>query len=488
MTAKEVVDKYVFLTAGACGPCRFGMYVTEYRKALRDAGFDGFKVVLFQQTGGLKQATGEESGLDLSPAFFWAIVKAIVAGDVLNAMGYRMRPYEVTAGDTDRAIERCKKVIYDALENKTNILAALWKCKPIMAGVKVDKTLSKPKVSIIGEFWAMTTEGDGNYQLQRFLESEGAEADIQLVTAWLLYTVWEGTHDTKDRADLRGADASKYGLGDIAGDSFGVAKKLAALNGAAFAIRALFQTFAHTMGLYGYKLPNMDAIAQISHEYYNNDLRGGEGHMEVGKLIMNTIHSKAHMTLSVKPFGCMPSAGVSDGVQSAITEKFPGTIFCPVETSGDGRVNFYSRVQMYLFKAKKAAVAEYERALSDAGVTREEVKAFLEANPRYASSLHKAPHIYAGNCADIAAEVAPFITQSRAERIKGRLLGTAKATAKAAKDSPHVVLEMFKDAVETAPSVAARLKEDLLLLQETRKAKKAKKSAPVLEESAHAAE
>ena len=26
----------------------------------------------------------------------------------------------------------------------------------------------------------MTTEGDGNYGLQRFLESEGAECDIQL--------------------------------------------------------------------------------------------------------------------------------------------------------------------------------------------------------------------------------------------------------------------------------------------------------------------
>ena len=36
------------------------MYVTEYRKALRDAGFDGFRVMLFQQTGGLKQATGDE--------------------------------------------------------------------------------------------------------------------------------------------------------------------------------------------------------------------------------------------------------------------------------------------------------------------------------------------------------------------------------------------------------------------------------------------
>jgi predicted nucleotide-binding protein (sugar kinase/HSP70/actin superfamily) len=487
MTAKEVVEKYVFLTAGACGPCRFGMYVTEYRKALRDAGFDGFKVVLFQQTGGLKQATGEESGLDLSPAFFWAIVKALVAGDVLNALGYRIRPYEVTAGDTDRAIDQCKEIIYKALENKTNIMLALRRCKPIIAAVKVDKTLAKPKVSIIGEFWAMTTEGDGNYQLQRFLESEGAEADIQLVSAWLLYTVWEGKHDTTDRANLRGADTAKYGLGEIEGDVFGIAKKLAGLTGAGMAIRALFQTFAHAMGLYGYKLPNMDDIASISHEYYNNDLRGGEGHMEVGKLIMNTIYSKAHMTLSVKPFGCMPSAGVSDGVQSAITEKFPGTIFCPVETSGDGRVNFYSRVQMYLFKAKQVANAEYERALETHGVTREQVKAFLDKTPRFSSPLYKASHSYAGNSADMVAAVAPYITKSRAERWRDRLSGAGKKSASLMQQSPHMVVKIVKEAVEAAPEVVERVKLDAKLFAETRKAAKAKK-AVVVEQASAAAE
>jgi predicted nucleotide-binding protein (sugar kinase/HSP70/actin superfamily) len=484
MSAKQIVEKYVFLTAGACGPCRFGMYVTEYRKALRDAGFDGFKVVLFQQTGGLKQATGEESGLDLNPAFFWAIVKAIVAGDVLNALGYRIRPYEVTAGDTDRAIERCKKIIYASLQKKTNIMFALWQCKPILAGVKVDKTLAKPKVSIIGEFWAMTTEGDGNYQLQRFLESEGAEADVQLVTAWLLYTVWEGTHDTKDRADLRGADTAKYGLGGISDDSFGVAKKLLGLRGAGIAIRALFQTFAHTMGLYGYKLPNMDDIASISHEYYNNDLRGGEGHMEVGKLIMNTIYSKAHMTLSVKPFGCMPSAGVSDGVQSAISEKFPGTIFCPVETSGDGRVNFYSRVQMYLFKAKQVAVAEYERALETHGVTREQVKALLESSPGFASPLYKAAHSYAGCSADTVAAVAPYITKTRAQRWKERITGAGKKSVELAHDAPHMVVKVVKDAVEAAPDMVERVKLDAKLLSETRKAAKSKKVASATMSSA----
>ena len=70
MSKQEIVERYVFLTAGACGPCRFGTYVTEYRKALTDAGFDGFRVLLFQQQGGLKQATGDASALEFTPAFF----------------------------------------------------------------------------------------------------------------------------------------------------------------------------------------------------------------------------------------------------------------------------------------------------------------------------------------------------------------------------------------------------------------------------------
>ena len=105
VSTKEIVDKYVFLTAGACGPCRFGMYVTEYRKALRDAGFDGFRVMLFQQQGGLSQATGEESGLELNAPFFAGMLKGLIAGDVINGIGYRLRPYEVVPGATDEACE-----------------------------------------------------------------------------------------------------------------------------------------------------------------------------------------------------------------------------------------------------------------------------------------------------------------------------------------------------------------------------------------------
>jgi len=426
LSTQEVIDNYVFLTAGACGPCRFGMYVTEYRKALRDAGFDGFRVMLFQQTGGLDQATGEEQGLDLNPKFFLGIIKALVCGDVINAIGYRIRPYEVVPGATLKAQEEAKKILYRALAEHTNVFVALYRCRKLFDSIEVDKLRARPMTAIIGEFWAMTTEGDGNYHLQHFLESEGAECYVQLVTAWLLYNIWEVDRDTRERQDLRHADDGNQGLSEHQGE-FDVAKRLATMKAAEWALRIGFQMFAIPPGLHGYHLPDMDKIAEIANDYYSNDLRGGEGHMEVGKLIMNVVKSKAHMTVSVKPFGCMPSSGVSDGVQSLITTKYPGTVFCAVETSGDGATNFYSRVQMYIYKARLAALEELNLAYAEAGVTEEEVRQFLRDNPSYNSPLHHSPHVVAGAAANLVYEVAPLIKLSAGER---RAIARRKATAK----------------------------------------------------------
>ena len=81
--------------------------------------------------------------------------------------------------------------------------------------------------------------------------------------------------------------------------------------------------------------------------------------MEVGKLIQSVKQRKAHMVISVKPFGCMPSSGVSDGVQSLVTEKYPEAIFCTIETTGDGAANAYSRVMRDLFKARLLAKKKF---------------------------------------------------------------------------------------------------------------------------------
>ena len=451
--AEKVISDYVFLTAGACGPCRFGMYVTEYRKALRDAGFDGFRVMLFQQQGGLSQVTGDDIGLVFDLDFFLAVARSLIAGDVLNAIGWRIRPYEIEKGATDRAMVEAKRVIYEALKDHegqpwTKYVRALRQASAIFEGVKIDPLRSRAKVSVIGEFWALHTEGDGNYDLKTFLESEGGECIVQPVLATILYNIWEVARDTEERLVVRGADRALWGLGDL--DELGAGKRLLNMKLANVALRAIFQGFANATGLHGYELPDMWRVAELAKDLYAHDLRGGEGHLEVGKLVMNAVDKKSHMVVSVKPFGCMPSSGVSDGVQSAVTAKFDNIPFVAVETSGDGATNFYSRVLMTLFAAKRASEAELARAYETLGITEDEARAFLKDNPRYASSLRQPMKTegITGRAALLLHEIAPLVKASRAERLKiraSRRLAKLAKTGKALGKQTEGLVAMLKD-------------------------------------------
>lgn len=414
---EEIVRSYLFITSGSCGPCRFGTYVTEYRKALRDAGFDGFRVLLFQQQDGLKQVTGEESALKLDSSFFISFLKTVLLGDILNALGYRIRPYEVVSGATNEALDRCKQYLYEALRQRKWLIPTLYRCRKELQAVKVDRTRVKPKVSLIGEFWAMTTEGDGNYQLQRFLEGEGAEVEVQSVTAWILFLIWEGRYDTLKRMKLRNADSGRFGL-----EGKNPVLRLRMLWLAERAVRAMFQTYAKAIGLNDYHLPDMDEIAKVAHQYYNNHLRGGEGHMEVGKLILNVMKKKVNMTLSVKPFGCMPSSGVSDGVQSLITEIHPEAIFLPIETTGDGAINVYSRVQMMLFKAKQAAQKEFDEALAKKGYTVEQFGKIL-GRSKLTRPLETNRHVVSCTAANAVYSIRGFSHWFSLTRNKGEMEG-----------------------------------------------------------------
>jgi predicted nucleotide-binding protein (sugar kinase/HSP70/actin superfamily) len=241
--------------------------------------------------------------------------------------------------------------------------------------------------------------------MQRFLEAEGAEVDIQVVTAWILFMVWEGARDTRHRMTLAADDASRKGLAGKDPD-----KKLRMLWLGDKAMRLLFQTAAQLLGLHGFVLPDMDEVARVAKEFYSLDVRGGEAHMEVAKNILNVLHAKVNMTLSVKPFGCMPSSGVSDGVQSAITELYPEAIFLPIETTGDGAVNVLSRVQMMLFKAKQAAKKERDEVLTAYGLDEAAAARTLSRLPLVGRALFKAPHVHASTAAD-QAELAGFLTK-----------------------------------------------------------------------------
>jgi hypothetical protein len=96
------------------------------------------------------------------------------------------------------------------------------------------------------------------------------------------------------------------------------------------------------------------------------------------------------MVLALKPFGCMPSSQ-SDGVQSAVVNRFPEMIFLPIETSGEGEINAHSRMQMALGDAKSKAKAEFEQALASTGKKLDEIKAYAAEHRQLRSPFYLVP-------------------------------------------------------------------------------------------------
>ncbi len=352
---EEIVRRYVFATASGCGPCRFGMYVTEYRKALEAAGYGGLRIETFEQQKGIFQMDEALRVAPFSPRFFIRATQAVSIGDMVDILGYQMRPYEVEPGSVDRAMEEAKAIVSDALIRRKSLFVALWKCRKVFNAIPLDRTRVKPRVMVMGEFWAAMTEGDGNYHLHRFLEKEGAEVIPQPLINRFLLSLWEAKHDLEKKGYLPYSGVrplSKPFAIDLA-----PVKERFMIEGGKWIVKGLFTLYARTLGLRDYHLPNMEKLYELARDYYPVDSDGGEGHLEVAHLIEAVRDDLADLVISVKPFGCMPSSAVSDGIQSLVTARFPEANFLSIETSGEGAANFHSRVQMALFKAKEKVKA-----------------------------------------------------------------------------------------------------------------------------------
>ena len=427
MSREHIINNYVFFTAGSCGPCRFGMYEAEYRFALQNSGFDGFRVLLFQQQEGIKAASGEP-GLKFTVDFGMGMLNALHVGDTLQDLIHQIRPYELNKGETDRVFlqvgdamatclrERPPFEIFEAtsgwvknylsrpeklkFKNTLNTLGkirenlygkafvdALDEARERLNSIDIDRTRVKPIVKITGEFWAQTTEGDGNFNMFRFLEREGAQVLVEPIATWVAYLLYQGKY-----LAMRKKNVDQYSTRSKWRAEVNYRKKVLGL----CIGETLWQHFYHRvnrkLGGITHTLAPQDELDALAQPFYNRYARGGEGHLEVGKNVYYTIHHLAHMVLALKPFGCMPSTQ-SDGAQSAVINRYKDMIFLPIETSGEGEVNAHSRVQMALGEAKAKARLEFEQCLQRSGHSLDEIRSYVEEHPELKRPFYKTPHV-----------------------------------------------------------------------------------------------
>jgi predicted nucleotide-binding protein (sugar kinase/HSP70/actin superfamily) len=428
---QQILDNYVFFTAGSCGPCRFGMYEAEYRFALKNAGFDGFRVLLFKDSDGIKAASGEP-GLKFTIDFGFGMLNALHLGDVINDLIYQIRPFEVNKGETDRVfqemvdglcldlrnrkafeIERSapqwlkpKVKSNKILRNTLNVfgkwhehmwgkdyLAALHNAREKINSIEVDRTRVKPMAKITGEFWAQTTEGDGNFHMFEFLEREGAQVLVEPIATWVAYLMYQAKAHAKAKWPVNRPHRNPewHEFKKHFANYIGLRKKVWGIGVGQRMWNFFYHRTANQLGGITHHLAPQEELARVAHPFYNQFARGGEGHLEVGKNVYYTIHKLCHMVLALKPFGCMPSSQ-SDGVQSAVINKFKDMIFLPIETSGEGEVNAHSRVQMALGEAKVKAKAEFEQCLKSTGKTMAQIREFIDEHPELKRPFYHVPH------------------------------------------------------------------------------------------------
>jgi predicted nucleotide-binding protein (sugar kinase/HSP70/actin superfamily) len=424
LSKQEIIDRYVFFTAGACGPCRFGMYEAEYRLALRNAGFDGFRVLLFQQSGGLSQSDGE-AGLAMNLDFFLGILNALNCGDVMNEVAYALRPYEANAGETNRVLDETMDYLHEVFRKKRpwrlddnmakylggfsdtaeyvgkfvnqlkgdEYLPALRQCRDRFNEIDIDRLRVKPIVKITGEFWAQTTEGDGNFNMFAFLEREGAQVLVEPIGTWIMYMIHQVVQKYKDFKGLNeGAVLPPlWKLAPRAKIEWEYRQKLAKIKLAEAIFRNEYHKIVDALGGVAHHLTDQYELQRLGHPFYNSRAAGGEGHLEVAKNIYYSNKDLAHMVMSVKPFGCMPSTQ-SDGAQSAVVSNYKDMIYLPIETSGEGEINAHSRVQMALGEAKNKAKKEFAECLERSGLTLDECRAYVDAHPEMKRPLYQVPH------------------------------------------------------------------------------------------------
>ena len=328
-------DKLAIVMTQTGGACRASNYVGYIRKGLRDAGYPNIPVIAISAQG-----IETNSGLDLrKPStipFLKRGIRAIILGDLINRVSNATRPYEVEKGATDKLKEEWisrlessaptmndreyKKVVKEIVDDFDNL--------PV-------KDIKIPKAGIVGEILVKFLP-EANNNLQKVLESEGAEVILPDLTDFFMYCM----KNTELKAELYGkskmtASVGKIGIAIVEQYRKPVRKALRESN--------------------RFDEPEyIDQIAEYAKDVTSLGNQAGEGWLLAGEMI-ELIHADAPNIVCIQPFGCLPNHITGKGVMKKIREEYPQANIVAIDYDpGASEVNQINRVKLMMSQARDA--------------------------------------------------------------------------------------------------------------------------------------
>lgn len=337
MPAADFAARHAWLTLGSCGPCRLAAFPVEWAQVLGGAGLEALRMEPLDQRGFIQGLSG--LGEARHRGLGNALVSALIAADALETLGHRLRPWVEDPAALAHELAQGTARVVVALEQGRGVLKALRETARATSALEVRRDRVLPRVLLVGEPWTTLTRGAPSYDVAVRLELLGAEVDTPRVIDWLRYLVWQ------QHLSPRLSEADRL-----------------ACARASRRLTALWALFARAVGLKE-PLENLNRIAALAGPWYAPTVLGGSGHLEVGRALAAAEDRTAHLVLSLKPFGCLPSSALSDGVLGPLlnrTEHAPA--FLVIETTGDAHATVDSRLEMALEAATLRALDEFDAA------------------------------------------------------------------------------------------------------------------------------
>ena len=278
------------IMAGEYGPCRFGKYVVEQMRVLKEVGFD-----LPIRTS---MANGAYRDFGLGPQFERLAWKGVVATDYLQKLLWRTRPYERVKGRADSLFDEYLARITGDIRRKQDMADTLNRATSEFKSLVDLQLPKKPLVGINGEIY-LRSNRFGNCNVVRECEEAGLEVVVSSIGEWVKYTSYATVRDALEYRKIRQLIEGYIRKVIREHDERSVAR--------------------HYREMLPEREPSTEEILARSDPYLPSQCRS-EALLSIGGGIEWLENPEFAGVISVMPHGCMPG-----GIVASISEKLSAT-------------------------------------------------------------------------------------------------------------------------------------------------------------------
>jgi len=313
------------------GGCRATNYVALLRKALKDAGLEEIPVIALSASG-----IESNSGFHYAPFMLHRGIQAIIAGDVLQNVLLRVRPYEAFPGQANQLYEEWSSRFsrYFGSSRPARPLAGLIReCVRAFDTMELVTEPNRQRVGLVGEI-LVKFQPDANNHAIDFIEAEGFEAAMPNLLDFFLYCFY---NQKWSRQALNTSFLSERAA-TLAVNLMERYRKAAN--------RALAASRRFHPG------KSIAAVAEHAKQVLSLGNCAGEGWFLTGEML-ELIADGVPNIICAQPFACLPNHVTGKGMIRAIRKLHPDANIVPVDYDpGTSEVNQQNRIKLMLSRAK----------------------------------------------------------------------------------------------------------------------------------------